>query len=73
MVISEEEFLIRFGLRVKSLREAKNLSQEDLANDCNIAKSQIARIERAKVNTTVRIIVKIANALELEPSVLLNV
>ena len=66
MIISEDKFLIALGLRIKTLREHKSLSQEDLANDCNIPKSQITRIEKAKVNTTVRTLVKIANALEIE-------
>lgn len=66
MIISEDKFLIDLGLRIKMLREHKNLSQEDLANDCNIPKSQILRIEKAKINTTVKTLVKIANALSIE-------
>ncbi|UFH46945.1 helix-turn-helix transcriptional regulator [Flavobacterium galactosidilyticum] len=72
MDISEETFIINLGVHVRQLREKKNLSQQDLANDCNIPKSQIARIERAKINTTVRTLIKIANALEIEPKDLLN-
>lgn len=72
MDISEETFIINLGVHIRQLREKKNMSQQDLANDCNIPKSQIARIERAKVNTTVRTLIKIANALELEPKELLN-
>ncbi|WP_232505650.1 helix-turn-helix domain-containing protein [Flavobacterium crassostreae] len=48
------------------------MSQQDLANDCVIPKSQVARIEKAKVNTTVRTLIKIANALEIEPKELLD-
>ncbi len=66
MGISEDKFLIDLGLRIKMLRENKNLSQEDLANDCNIPKSQVTRIEKAKVNTTVRTLVKISSALGVE-------
>ena len=72
MDISEESFIINLGIHIRQLREKKNLSQQDLANDCSIPKSQIARIERAKINTTVRTLVKIANALELEPNELLK-
>lgn len=72
MDISEETFIINLGIHIRQLRERKNLSQQDLANDCNIPKSQIARIERAKINTTVRTLIKIANALEIEPKELLN-
>ena len=72
MEISEETFISNLGIHIRQLREMKNLSQQDLANDCGISKSQIARIEVAKINTTVRTLVKIANALEIKPKDLLD-
>lgn len=72
MDISEETFIINLGIHIRQLREKKNLSQQDLANDCNIPKIQIGRIERAEVNTTIRTLVKIANALQVEPKDLLT-
>lgn len=72
MNISEETFLINLGIHIRQLREKKNLSQENLAHDCNISKSQIARIERAEINTTVKTLVKIANALEIDPKELFD-
>jgi len=72
MEISEETFIINLGIHIRQLREKKNLSQQDLANDCNIPKVQIGRIERAKVNTTIRTLIKIANALHIEPKELLD-
>ncbi|WP_396192536.1 helix-turn-helix domain-containing protein [Flavobacterium sp.] len=73
MNISEETFLINLGVHIRQLREKKSLSQEQLANDCNIPKVQIGRIERAEVNTTVKTLVKIANALEIEPKELFDI
>ena len=72
MDISEETFIINLGVHIRQLRENKNMSQQDLAHDCNIPKSQIGRIERAKVNTTIRTLIKIANALDIEPKELLD-
>jgi transcriptional regulator with XRE-family HTH domain len=72
MDISEENFISHLGTHIRQLREMKNLSQQELANDCGIPKVQIGRIERAEINTTVRTLVKIANALHLEPKDLLN-
>ena len=72
MNASEDNFLQLVGLRVKKLREERNLSQEDLANDCNIPKSQIGRIERAEINTTLRTLYKIAIALRVEPQDLIE-
>lgn len=66
MNISEDKNLAELGTRIKELREKNNLSQEDLANDCNIPKSQIGRIERAEINTTIRTLIKIASALNVK-------
>lgn len=66
MDIAEDKFLISLGQKVKEFRESKNFSQEDLANDCNIPKSQIGRIERAEINTTMRTLIKIAQALGIK-------
>ena len=71
MGISEDKFLQEVGFNIKELREQKGMSQEDLANDCNIPKSQIGRIERAEINTTLRTLYKIANALQVKPETLL--
>ncbi len=72
MEISEESFIINLGVHIRRLRENKNLSQQDLANDCSIPKSQIARIEVTKINTTIKTLIKIANALDVTPKELLD-
>lgn len=72
MDISEEIFIKNLGVRIRQLRESKGMSQQDLANDSDIPKSQIGRIERAEVNTTVKTLVKIANALDVEPKELFD-
>lgn len=72
MNISEETFIINLGIHIRQLREKKGLSQQGLADDCNISKSQIARIEVAKINTGVKTLIKIANALDVEPKELLD-
>lgn len=66
MFIKEESFLIKLGIKIRKLREKKNLSQDDLANDCEISKRQIGRIERAEINTSVKTLIKIANALDVQ-------
>lgn len=67
MDVSEDNFIKQVGLQIKRLREERNLTQEDLANDCNIPKSQIGRIERGEINTTIRTLHKISKALQIEP------
>lgn len=73
MDISESVFLKELGVHIRKLREKNSLSQQELANFCSVPKVQIGRIERAEVNTTVRTLVKIANALDVEPKELLNI
>lgn len=72
MNISEEIFIANLGIHIRQLREKKGLSQQALADDCDIPKTQIGRIERAKINTTIKTIIKIANALDIEPKELLD-
>lgn len=72
MDISEEIFIANLGTHIRQLREKKGLSQQALADDCDIKKTQIGRIERAEINTTVKTLVKIANALDIQPKELLD-
>lgn len=71
-MISEEEYIIRLGIFIRQIREKKELSQQNLADICNIPKTTIGRIERAEINTTIKTLVKIANALDVNPKELLN-
>ncbi len=65
MEISEKEYLQKLGTKIRKLREERNLSQFALAADCNLPKTQIGRIERAEINTTVRTLIKISKALNV--------
>ncbi len=71
-MISGEAFLINLGIHIRQIRERKELSQQNLADMCNFPKSTLARIERAEMNTSIKTLVKIANALEIEPKELLD-
>jgi transcriptional regulator with XRE-family HTH domain len=46
-------FLIGFGKRLKQIRKGKGISQAQLAYEANIEISQISRIERGLINTTI--------------------
>ena len=71
-MISGETFLINLGRHIRQIRERKNLSQQNLADICDLPKTTLGRIERAEMNTTIKTLIKIANALEIEPKELLN-
>lgn len=46
-------FLKGFGKQLKKLRQEKGISQAQLAYEANIEISQISRIERGLINTTI--------------------
>ena len=72
MDISEETFIANLGIHIRQLREKKGLSQQALADDCDIPKNQIGRIERAEINTGIRTLIRIANALDIDLKELLD-
>jgi transcriptional regulator with XRE-family HTH domain len=71
-MVSEDEYIINLGVHIRKTREKKSVSQQNLADMCNMPKTSIGRIERAEVAVTIRTLIKIANALEIEPKELLN-
>jgi transcriptional regulator with XRE-family HTH domain len=56
-----------FGKRLIEIRKAKGVSQEELAYRCDIELSQIGRIERGVINTSISNVFLIAKALKIEP------
>lgn len=69
---NKSEILIKFGERVREVRTQKGLSQEQLAHLADVHRTYIGMIERAEKNITLISIEKIANALEIKISDLLN-
>jgi len=63
---------IRFGERIKELRKKKGLSQEKLAFEANLDRTYIPSIEKGDRNVSIEVIEKLANALEISPSELLE-
>lgn len=61
-----------FGLRVKSLRLKKGLSQEKLAVMADIDRTYLPSIEKGKRNVSLTVASKLAQALELSISELLR-
>ncbi len=61
------EFMVRGKLRIKALREAKGLTQEQLADLVGVAAPTIQRIEAGERNKSFERIYKIAEALGCGP------
>lgn len=67
-----EEALKLIGERIRSIRKEKKLSQEELANLCDIELSQINRIELGKINTSISHLLLIAHHLGVLPEDLIK-
>ena len=59
-------FIINFGINLRKIRESKNMTMQTLAYTINVEYSQISRIERGLINTSIGVIYEIAQALEIE-------
>jgi transcriptional regulator with XRE-family HTH domain len=60
--------LVDFGRRVRTLRDARGWSQEELAEKAGIHRTYIGGIERGLRNVALLNIVRIAHALDLSVS-----
>jgi transcriptional regulator with XRE-family HTH domain len=62
----DTSFLKLFGSNLKFIRECKNITQAELAIDCDFDVSVISRIERGVVNTSLSNLKLISSALQIE-------
>lgn len=60
------DICLRFGNKVKELRQKKFLSQEKFAELVGIHRTYVSSLELGKRNVSLKNIEKIANALECE-------
>ncbi len=58
--------LSKFGKHLKLLRETKCFSQEELANEADLSISQISRIERGIISTSLSQLISISKALKID-------
>ncbi|MDI9333200.1 MAG: helix-turn-helix transcriptional regulator [Cytophagales bacterium] len=72
MTKTNQTVLENFGARLRSLREAKGFSQEALALVCEIDRTYISGLERAKRNPTLKILATVAKGLGISLSELLS-
>ncbi|WP_421497982.1 helix-turn-helix domain-containing protein [Flavobacterium columnare] len=70
-VSEDKDILKTLGENIKKKRQELKLSQEALSFDANIPRTQLGRIERGEINTTVLTLYKISEALKIELAQLL--
>jgi transcriptional regulator with XRE-family HTH domain len=64
--MNKNQILIYIGLKIKKLREERNIPQQDLAAACNFEKSNMSRIEAGRSNLTIGTLIKICEALNVK-------
>lgn len=70
--IRNQKAINAFAKKIKDLRKKKGFSQYQLADEANIDRSQVIRIENAQSNTTISTIYALADAFEIKAKELLE-
>lgn len=65
--LKNEDFIKKFGQKLKQVRENRGLSQEQLSLLTEVSQSQIARTELGQVNTSISHVSVYAKFLKVEP------
>ena len=68
----KSELLVKLGEKIRETRKERGLTQEELAFKANLHRTYIGMIERAEKNLTITNLDKIAKALEVSTSYLLD-
>jgi putative transcriptional regulator len=71
-VPENEEYLKQLGDKIRKIRMRKKITQTELANLCEFEKSNLARIEAGGTNPTIKTLKKIADALGVKVSKLID-
>lgn len=64
--------LKNLGINIKSERLRKGISQEELAEQCEISRNSVSLIETGKINPTILRVVDIANVLKVDVDTLIK-
>jgi transcriptional regulator with XRE-family HTH domain len=68
----DKKYLKAFGKRLKQLREAKGLSKSKLADEANLGRNLIIKIEKGEINTTISTLKVLTEVLEIDSKELLD-
>lgn len=66
------DILLKFGMRLNSLRKSQNLTLEQLAFAAEIEISQVHRIEKGKINPSLTTMIALAKGLNIRLPELVN-
>jgi transcriptional regulator with XRE-family HTH domain len=61
--VKEKELYSQVGKRITAFRKQKGLTVQELADECDMEKSNLIPIEKGRINTTLSTLLKISKAL----------
>ena len=61
-----------FASNLRRLRHAKGLAQDDLAYEAEVSRSYLSQLEKGAFYASLKIVGKLADALDVEPAELLK-
>jgi transcriptional regulator with XRE-family HTH domain len=61
-----------FAANLRRLRNAKGLAQDDLAYEAEVSRSYLSQLEKGAFYASLKIVGKLATALDVEPAELLR-
>jgi transcriptional regulator with XRE-family HTH domain len=61
-----------FAVNLRRFRHAKGLSQDDLAYEAGVSRSYLSQIEKGSFYVSLKVVGKLASALDVEPAELLR-
>jgi transcriptional regulator with XRE-family HTH domain len=71
--MDEKEYLLLLGEKLTALRKAKNMTQEELAGLIGTKHTQIRRMEKGTVNSTINMLRRVAGVLGIDISELVKI
>lgn len=63
---SSDKTIKEIGRKIKKIRKSQNMTQLDLAIKCNMEENALQRIEVGRTNPTIKTLLKVTRALEIE-------
>jgi len=70
--MDDVQYLQKLGEKIVAIRKSKKLSQQDLAHECGMDKPNLRKLEKGKGNPTVKTLLRLSKALEIDPKDLLD-
>lgn len=64
--------LIEIGDRIQRLRQAKGISQEDLAHQAGLHRTYLGMVERGERNITIINLLRITTALDIDAALIVS-